>query len=309
MNKMTELLTGLLPDDMAHGLLYLAVFVAVCVPIAFCKRDDSPHYEINIRDWHVLPGVFRVVWRPIMLLETTFGVVLASIFRSGARRYAELAEISSLPLEPRQVFVCKMIYAPILGALAALLHLLPGVPTVVSNAAIVIMSVLGWMMPSLALDAAAKKRQEEIVKSLPFAIDLMGSAMKAGLDFGAAMRYYTNLGTGGALEYEFSRVLRDASLGKPIAESLQDMAGRVRIKTFTAFAGVIAYGTEIGASISETLKVHGAEMRRERFSLAEQKAARAPSVMIFPLAVFIMPAVFLIIFVPVIMQFIASRGE
>ena len=51
------------------------------------------------------------------------------------------------------------------------------------------------------------------------------------------------------------------------------------------------------------------EMRRERFALAEQKAARAPSVMIFPLAVFILPAVFLVIFVPVILQFLSTQSR
>ena len=86
------------------------------------------------------------------------------------------------------------------------------------------------------------------------------------------------------------------------------MADRLHIKSFTAFVGVVTYGTEIGASIAATLKIHGAEMRRERFGLAERKAARAPSLIIFPLAIFIMPAVFIIIFVPVIMQYQATRG-
>ena len=103
-------------------------------------------------------------------------------------------------------------------------------------------------------------------------------------------------------------MLQDVSLGKPFTDSLQSMADRLHIKSFTAFAGVVSYGAEIGASIAATLKMHGAELRRERFALAERKAARAPSVMIFPLAVFIMPAVFIIIFVPVFMQFNATRG-
>ena len=147
------------------------------------------------------------------------------------------------------------------------------------------------------------------MRSLPFAIDLIGAAMRSGLEFGAAMRYYTNLGGTGALGDEFTRVLRDTSLGKPMVESLQDMASRLKLKTFSAFVGVVAYGTEIGASIADTLKVHGAEMRRERFSLAEQKAARAPALMIFPIAMFILPAVFLIIFVPVMLQFLATQAN
>ena len=289
-------------------LVYAAVFVAVCVPIAFWRREGAFAVTgLQPGDWARLPLVFRLLWRPVRMLETTLGAFFAFVLRGPSRRYAELAEIASLPISPRQVFVCKAFCAPALGLVGALSFLAPGVPQAVSCAAVAVLTVVGWLLPSLALGAAAQLRQEEVVRSLPFAIDLMGSAMRAGLDFGAAMRYYTNLGGGGALEAEFTRVLRDASLGKPLAESLQDMARRLRVKTFTAFAGVVAYGTEVGASIAETLKVHGEEMRRERFALAEQKAARAPSVMIFPLAVFILPAVFLVIFVPVILQFLSTQ--
>ena len=296
-------------EDVSKITIYAIVFIAVCLPIACWRRESVAAAEIPRGDWSRLPLVFKLLWRPAALLETTVGAFFSAAFGKQSMRYRKLAEISALPLTSRRVFVCKAVCAPLFAIAGSTAYLVPSIPGPVSNIAVAGFAVFGWMLPSLALDSVARSRQEEIVKSLPFAIDLMGSAMKSGLDFGAAMRYYTKLGNGGALESEFSRVLRDASLGKPIAESLQDMAGRVSIKTFTAFAGVVAYGTEIGASISDTLKVHGAEMRRERFSLAEQKAARAPSVMIFPLAIFIMPAVFLIIFVPVILQFLSTQSN
>lgn len=245
----------------------------------------------------------------MVILETTLGQFFAVAFSGRARKYAEQVEVAALPLTARRIFVAKVVFAIVLGLAGSLAFLAPQVSSGLAEIIVAVAVLLGWMFPSLLVDSFAQKRQEEIVKALPFAIDLIGSAMRAGLDFGAAMRYYTGLGLGCALEEEFARVVRDASLGKPIAESLQDMAARVKIKTFTAFAGVIAYGTEIGASISDTLKLHGTEMRRERFSLAEQKAARAPSVMIFPIALFILPAVFLIIFVPVLLQFKATQGH
>jgi len=295
--------------DLARLLVYASVFVAICIPVACWRRESYVASELPLGDWKRLPPLFRLLWRAMILLETTLGQFLSMAFSGSARRYAELAEIAALPLTSRRVFVSKAILAVVFGVGASFASLLPRVSSGLAGLILAVAVVLGWMLPSLLLGSVTQKRQEEIVRSLPSAIDLMGSAMRAGLDFGAAMRYYTNLGAGGALEEEFVRVVRDASLGKPLAESLQDMAARVRIRTFTAFAGVIAYGAEIGASISDTLKVHGAEMRRERFSLAEQKAARAPSVMIFPLAVFIMPAVFLIIFVPVLLQFLSIQSN
>ena len=110
------------------------------------------------------------------------------------------------------------------------------------------------------------------------------------------------------LEYEdeFAEVLKDVELGKSRVEALSEMARRVQVEAFTAFVGVVAYGTEIGASIVDTLKIHGEDLRRERFNIAERKAARAPSLMILPLAVFIMPAVFIFIITPIIMQMKAT---
>jgi tight adherence protein C len=65
----------------------------------------------------------------------------------------------------------------------------------------------------------------------------------------------------------------------------------------------VSYGNEIGASITETLKMQGKDLRRARFALAERTAARAPAVMIIPLVLFIMPAVFIVIITPVVLRY------
>ena len=80
------------------------------------------------------------------------------------------------------------------------------------------------------------------------------------------------------------------------------------IPVFTAFVDAVAHGIEVGASLVGTMRMQGEDMRRARFHLAEEKAARAPSIMILPMALFIMPAVFVIVFVPVFLRYKASRG-
>ena len=158
----------------------------------------------------------------------------------------------------------------------------------------------------MALKQYVEWRKTELTRALPFAIDLMGSAMRAGLEFGAAMRYFVGLGTGGPIQEDFSSVLSQMELGKTRSEALTEMAQRVQIESFTSFVGVVVYGTEIGASIVDTLKMQGEDLRRARFNIAERKAARAPSLMILPMALFIMPAVFIIIITPVVMQMQAT---
>ena len=290
------------------NVVYLLVLAAVVIPIWFWRREEFVDRSLPLGDWRRMPRLLKLVWRPAYLFETTIGVAFTKMFPKMSRRYVELAEISGLPLTASRMFVSKVIYAVVLGGVGSSIFLLvPTVPIGIAYVAEFVLLALGWSLPSLELSGVAQKRQEEIVKSLPFAIDLVGAAMRAGLEFGAAMRYYVGLGDECALREEFSRVLRDVTLGKPIQEGLQEMAQRLRIKAFTAFVGVVSYGIDIGASIADTLKVHGSEMRRERFSIAAQKAARAPAVMIFPIALFILPAVFLVIFVPVLLQFLATQ--
>ena len=293
---------------MDSTLAYLLVFAAVALPIAIWRRDDDDASLRPEAGWDRLPGVFKFFWKPIYLLEHALGDHLAEAFARRSRRYREFIGASGLPLTPGRVYVCQALSALLFCAVGCLVLLVPQIPPSFMYGFVAFAFFAGWQMPAIALQNNAEKRQAEITKTLPFAIDLIGSAMRAGLDFNAALRYYTNLGVGGALEEEFSRVLQDVTLGKPFTESLQSMADRMHIKSFSAFVGVVSYGAEIGASIAATLKLHGAELRRERFALAERKAARAPSLMIFPLAMFIMPAVFIVIFVPVFMQLQAAKG-
>lgn len=166
----------------------------------------------------------------------------------------------------------------------------------------------GWFFPPTALESRAENRRKEIIRGLPFAIDLIGSAMHAGLDFNAAVRYYVGVGLKTPVAEEFSVMLREAELGKSRVEALQAMAARVQTPVFTSFVDAVAHGIEVGASLVATMRMQGEDMRRARFHLAEEKAARAPSLMILPMAVFIMPAVFVIVFVPVFLRFKASRG-
>ena len=290
---------------MQEYVTYAIVFLAVTLPIALWRREGGDDRQRE-PGWGRLPSAYKLFWRPSYLLESTVGTLLTGMMPVKARRYGELISAAALPLTPGRVFVCQSFLAVIVGLVGALSFL--WLPTGAGVAITLFAALVGWTLPFTALRGYAERRQEEISKALPFAIDLIGSAMRAGLECGAAMRYYTNLGCGGALEEEFARVLQDISLGKPFAEGLMDMASRLHIKAFTAFAGVVSYGVEIGASIAATLKLHGAELRRERFAIAERKAARAPSLLIFPLAVFIMPAVFIVIFVPVFMQFQTTQG-
>lgn len=283
-------------------VVYALVFAAVAFPVALILRANSGVVSGEGAAWSLLPSLYKRLWGPMTTFEPLFGPLLARMMRERAKLYESLILASNLPLTASRVFTLQAL--TLFGGivLGAVFFAIPELDRGWAVAATLVFAFIGWTYPAMLLAKYVDWRQTEITRQLPFAIDLIGSAMRAGLEFGAAMRYFESLKMPGPLTEEFGKVLQQIELGKTRVEALGEMARRVQVESFTSFVGVVAYGTEIGASISETLAVHGEELRRARFHLAERKAARAPSLMILPMAVFILPAVFIIVITPVMMK-------
>ena len=165
---------------------------------------------------------------------------------------------------------------------------------------------LGWLYPASWVAGTATRRREEMSKSLPYAIDLITVAMQAGQDFGAAVRHLVNEGPIGPLRQEFAVALKEVELGKSRIEALKAMSERVQLDEFQALVTSVIQSSEMGASIAETLKIQAEEIRRTRYHKAERQAARAPSLMLIPTALFILPSVFIIIMVPIVLRIMDS---
>lgn len=286
----------------------LVVGAALAIGWMFCGGERrAPAPSAHERNYDRLPPVFKALWTAILAFEMTIGETLSGLFPAQARRYAELAEIAALPLTAERVFAASALLGGLfafLGA-AAVAALYVAVPTAWIGFAVLILGgffAMGWFWAGQDLAHAAERRQEQLTRELPFAIDLIGGAMRSGLDFGAAMRYYANLEMEGPLREEFSRVLADVTLGRPFVGALEDMSARIRVKSFASFVSVVSYGMEIGAPVAESLRRHGEDLRKARFNLAERKAARAPAVMIIPLVLFVMPAVFIVVLTPMFLR-------
>ena len=295
--------------ELQQILAYVLVAGAILAVgwIFISRGDDGESLYTKEAGWSRLPTVFRATWGFVTLFEDSLGSVLAAFMPARAQRMSELAVTAALPLTGKRVLAASFalgLGGLLLGMAAAVLMYIT-LPSKLTGLAVVAgigLFAVGWFWPTQDLASYAEKRQDKMTKELPFAIDLIGGAMRSGLEFGAAMRYYVSLKTGGPLEEEFGRVLADVTLGRPFAEAMNDMATRVRLKAFSSFVGVVSYGMEIGAPIADTLKTHGGDLRRERFNIAERKAARAPAVMIIPLVLFIMPSVFIIVLTPMVMR-------
>ena len=295
-------------ESLGSTYICIIVFTVVFLPYVFLStfmRTPKPDTaDLASRN---LPPLFRVLWRPLQLFVETLGRPLANLQPGRAAKMANEIKIASIRMTPEHVLALELILslASALGFTLLALALTRDAGKL--GAVFLVCGFMGFAMPSIAVSKAARTRQTAMLKALPFAIDLIGSAMRSGVDFNAAVRYYVaNEDKTAPLAVEFAVMLRELELGKTRSEALLEMADRIRHDRFSAFADAVVHGLEIGSSIVGTMKVQAEEMRRARFNDAERRAARAVSSMIFPIAVFIMPAMFLIIGTPILIRVFAS---
>lgn len=169
------------------------------------------------------------------------------------------------------------------------------------------LGVFGYMVPDTHANAARKKRVSSVLLDLPFFLDLLALSTAAGLDFIGAIQRIVEKTQGSVLGEELSLVLRDLKLGSSRSEALRALANRLDMGEVSSFVNMVVDADATGASISTVLKDQSQQMRLERFVRAEKAGARASQMILIPMMVFTIPAVFLTVFGPVAMQFMFGK--
>lgn len=164
-------------------------------------------------------------------------------------------------------------------------------------------SVFGFVFPHMYCKGQKQLRYTSVIVDLPFFTDLLALSTEAGLDFVGSIQRIVDKTEDSVLGDELRTVLKDIKLGSSRAEALKGMAERLDIPEITSFVSVIVDADSTGASIAQVLKDQGEQMRLERFVRAEKAGARASQAILLPLMIFILPAVFIMVFGPVILQF------
>lgn len=169
----------------------------------------------------------------------------------------------------------------------------------------------GFVFPQMHAGAEKKRRELSVRADLPFFIDLLALSVEAGLDFFSAIQKIVDKAEGNdsVLADELGTVLKDIKIGASKTQALKDMGERLDISEITSFVAVLIDAEASGASISKVLKDQSVQMRLERFVRAEKAGARASQQILIPLMLFILPAVFIMVFGPVAVSFIYGGGN
>ncbi|HID61390.1 MAG TPA: type II secretion system F family protein [Anaerolineae bacterium] len=162
-----------------------------------------------------------------------------------------------------------------------------------------------YMLPTLWLSSKIRRRQTEIVKALPDALDLLTISVEAGLGFDAAMSKVAEKWDN-ELSLAFNRVIQEIQMGKLRREALRDMADRMDVPDVSSFVAAIIQADQLGVSIAKVLRIQSEQMRIRRRQRAEEKAHQAPVKMLFPMAFLIFPALFIVLLGPAVLVVMKS---
>lgn len=155
----------------------------------------------------------------------------------------------------------------------------------------------GFFLPDLVLLWLIRRRQRRMERALPDALDLMVVCVEAGLGLdmtfkrvGEEVRPLCR-----ELSDEFHLTTLEIRAGKPRDESFRNMVQRTGVRELGNLVTVLVQTTRFGTSLAKTLRVHADAIRVKRRQLAEQQAAKATVKLIFPLILFIFPALLIVL--------------
>jgi tight adherence protein C len=160
---------------------------------------------------------------------------------------------------------------------------------------------LGYYIPVLLLMSKIRRRQEDVIKALPDALDLLTICVEAGLGFDAAMAKVAEKWDN-ELSLAFARTVQEMQLGKLRREALRDMANSLDVSDVTSFVAAIVQADQLGVSMAKVMRIQSEQMRMKRRQRAEEKARQAPVKIMIPLVFFIFPTILIVLLGPAILQ-------
>jgi tight adherence protein C len=163
-------------------------------------------------------------------------------------------------------------------------------------------ALAGYLLPSFFLTLKKMHRKEKVFEGLPDALDLMVVCVEAGMGLDAAIhRVAEEIEIeNGVVGQEFKLVGLELRAGKIRREALRNLAMRCDQEDVSSLVALLVQTDKFGTSVAQALKVHSDSMRTKRFQRAEEQAAKIPVKLVFPLILFIFPALFVVIVGPAV---------
>lgn len=163
------------------------------------------------------------------------------------------------------------------------------------------LGAMGLLFPYLIIRQKAFARKELIQNALPGFLDLIYVSVEAGLSFDMAI-HRTMDKLKGPLSEEFGRTMEEIRHGRGRAQALRALAARVQLEDVQSFITAIIQAEELGSNIGNVLRVQSQTIRQLKKQRLEEKAAKIPTKMTFPLVLLMFPSLFIVILGPAVIN-------
>jgi tight adherence protein C len=167
--------------------------------------------------------------------------------------------------------------------------------------ALVVFAVAGAVAPVQWLQKNREARQRSVRRDLPDVLDLLAISVEAGVGLEGAIEVVGEH-FDSPLALEMRRMLREMELGVPRRTALQNLKNRIEVPDVSAFILSLIQADALGMPIGRVLRAQAAEMRVKRRQWARERAAKLPVKILFPLIMFILPALFVVVLGPAVIS-------
>lgn len=268
----------------------------------YASRSDAP---LTLEEIELSQPFSQRVVRPMLVGLSTF---FSRLSPSKSREAMELKlQLAGKPYNwgPTEFFGLRIFVAIILGVLIFLL-LLISQTFLIAVLSATVAALIGFMLPLLWLRSKTRRRQTEIIKALPDALDLLTIIVEAGMGFDGAMQKVAEKWDN-EISKGFAKVVQEMRLGVSRREALKNMDLSMGVPDVTTFVAAIIQAEQLGVSIAKILRVQSEQMRIKRRQRAEAEANKAPIKMLFPMVFLIFPALFIILLGPAALVLMETR--
>jgi tight adherence protein C len=302
------------------GIVFLAILAALVLIARRRRLDDVSTLEDRLAEYAMLdepisleeielsqPFVDRVVY-PI--IDALSGYVAQFTPATALQRTRHRLELADNPgnLTAANFMTIRFITMILMGGLILILMVVGQAPLNRRISFTVVVTVLGFFLPSLWLTSRINRRQRAIVRQLPDTLDLLTICVEAGLGFDQAIQRVVEK-SDNEMSRALARYLQEVQLGRSRRMALQSMSGRLDVPDVTTFVAAVVQATDLGVSMARILRVQSDQMRVRRRQRAEQEAQRAPLKMAFPLAFLIFPSILIVLLGPAALQLFETLGS
>lgn len=173
------------------------------------------------------------------------------------------------------------------------------------------LGAVGWLLPSWYVLRKRSARRFEIRAALADALDLLVACVEAGMGLNQALVRVADevRNISASLSEEFTMVNLEIRAGTPRADALRNLSERTGIEDVEALVSTLIQTERFGTSVGRALRVQADTLRQKRRQRAEEAAAKTTIKLIFPLVLFVFPALFVVILGPAVIQVVQALAD